>query len=426
MRLITYNHKSFRNSEYFQRLPGKEQQKFDLLTRVFHFKANNYVLDELIDWDHIPDDPMYKLLFSRSSMLSPEDLNLLSTLTEQRDAEVLVSSFVQGLKEKMFPDIKFHQACLPVLNGTPVTGAYRSFKNQLSLFPAPMVRTCHSYCSYCFRWISFDDTEMQNNSAYHDPETPVPYLKAHPEISDVVFTGADPMIINAKILRKYIEPLLEVESVKCISITTKSLAWWPYRYLTDKDAKEILDLFEEINRHGKHLNLLAHFSHPRELGSAAVREAVTKIRQTGTTIRSQAPLVEGINDSPEDWSTLWNQQVNQGIVPFMMFMELDHNKEGCFRVPLARALNVFNEAKTKITGLSVSVLGPVFTNDVIRVVLDGIVEIEGSEYFALKCLQSPFPEMEGQIRLLPYDEHTSKAGDLLALFNDNTELTVAN
>ena len=71
------------------------------------------------------------------------------------------------------------------------------------------------------------------------------YLQIHKEVSDVLFTGGDPMTMNAKMLCAYIEPLLEVkfEHIRTIRIGTKSLAYWPYRFLTDSDSDEIIALF---------------------------------------------------------------------------------------------------------------------------------------------------------------------------------------
>ena len=51
MKFRAYNARSFKKTEYYQRLPIQEQEIFDVLTSVFQFKANNYVLDHLIDWE---------------------------------------------------------------------------------------------------------------------------------------------------------------------------------------------------------------------------------------------------------------------------------------------------------------------------------------------------------------------------------------
>ena len=62
--------------------------------------------------------------------------------------------------------------------------------------------------------------------------------------SDLLFTGGDPMVMTARQLRKYIDPLIggdpELDHLATIRIGSKSLAYWPYRYLTDKDSDDVL------------------------------------------------------------------------------------------------------------------------------------------------------------------------------------------
>jgi L-lysine 2,3-aminomutase len=143
----------------------------------------------------------------------------------------------------------------------------------------------------------------------------------HPQVRDVLFTGGDPMVMSTENVRKYIDPLLydpATSHLNTIRIGTKSLAYWPYRFTHNKDAKELLNYFEQIVRSGKHLSIQAHFTHPRELGTAAVQEAMRLVRMTGAVIRTQAPLIRGINDSAELWSEMWNLQTKLGAIPYYM------------------------------------------------------------------------------------------------------------
>lgn len=419
MKFISYNNTSFKKTEYYQRLPKTEREVFDILSSVFHFKVNTYVLEHLIDWNAVPNDPIYQLIFPRKGMLQPLDYEQLRLLHQSGLPEKELKPFMQRVKQKMYPDVNHATTSLPELNGERIRGMYSNFETIVSLFPDPMAKTCHSYCSYCFRWIMFNNKEAQQNSSYKDPSTPVAYLQAHPEISDVLFTGADPLVLKAETLKKYIDPILDIDSVKVIRISSKSIAWWPYRFTTDADADALLELFEYIQSRGKHLNLCAHFTHVRELENEVVKEAIGRIRATGAIIRCQGPLVKDINDTAEAWSALWNAQIAMGMVPYYMFIEADHNSESCFRIPLAKALQIFQEAQKQTTGLARTVRGPVFMNDLHRTLLDGIVEVDGMKYFALKSLQAP-PNMagEGTIKLVPYSETTMDAGNLVALFSE--------
>lgn len=425
MKFKTYTNTSFKRTRYYNELPLEAREEFDILSSVFHFKANNYVLENLISWENAPNDPMYKLVFPRKEMLSSIDYEFLKELFNNGLKENELDLFVQRVRKKMFPEVRHTPTSIPQLNGQTLRGMYRNFETIISLFPDPMVKTCHAYCSYCFRWIMFNNKEAQENSSYQDPLAPVAFLKAHPEIKDVLFTGADPLVLKAEILKKYIDPILEIESIEVIRISSKSLAWWPYRFTTDNDADSLLELFEYIQSKGKHLNFCAHFTHPRELENEVVKEAIQRIRKTGTVIRCQGPLVKGINDSAEVWNDLWSKQIALGMIPYYMFLEAAHNTENCFRIPLAKALSVFQEAQKHTTGLARTVRGPVFMNDLNRVLLDGTTVLDGKKYFVLKNLQSPPNTLnEGVIKLIPFDEHSKDAGNLFALFDEEELLEI--
>lgn len=418
MHFTPYTSTNLKSTSYWAQLPDSEKETFNILTRCYPFKANNYVLENLIHWENIPEDPMYKLIFPRKEMLSELHYRMLLEMQRAGMDEEFMTQLVGSIKRAMYPEMRHTDHSMPKHKGKWIKGLYSNFGTIISLFPDPMLKTCHSYCSYCFRWNAFGDTEAQKGTTYNDPQTPVPYLRAHPEITDVLFTGADPMVLKADLIRKYVVPILDIPSVQVIRISSKSLAWWPFRFTTDKDADELLRLFEDIQARGKHFNFCAHFTHPRELEHPEVARAVHRIRNTGAIIRTQGPIVAGINDRAEVWRDLWTKQIAMGMVPYYMFIEADHHPESCFRIPLADALRIFQEAQRQCSGLARTVRGPVFMNDLNRVLLDGTTELNGEKYFVLKSLQAPPGlQSEGHIKLIPYCEISKGAGDLFSLFN---------
>ena len=206
-------------------------------------------------------------------------------------------------------------------------------------------QTCHSYCTYCFRWAQFVD-EPELKMASDNVGSLVTYLRAHPEVTSVLITGGDPMIMGEPVLRRYLEPLLDpsLEHLESIRIGTKSLAYWPQRFVTDPDAAATLGLFEEVRAAGRTLAFMAHFSHPRELEPSLVGQAVRRIRDAGAVIRTQAPLIRSINDDPGTWASMWRTQAQLGMVPYYMFVERDTGPQDYFAVPLARAHEIFRDA----------------------------------------------------------------------------------
>ncbi|MTI32498.1 KamA family radical SAM protein [Xanthovirga aplysinae] len=422
MKFKSYNNLSFKKTDYYNRLPPKEKEAFDILSTVFHFKTNNYVLEKLIDWKNVETDSIYRLIFPRKEMLNPADYEQLTLMHKAGISMESLGPFIETIRKKMSPKLKYPEKSIPKLNGLKLQGAWQNFGTIINLYPDPMVKTCHAYCSYCFRWIMFKNTEVQNSNSYSDPNTPVEYIRSHPEITDVLFTGADPLVIKADKIKEYIDPILAIDSVKVIRISTKSLGWWPYRFTTDSDADELLSLFEYIISKGKHLNICAHVTHVKELENEIVQKAIKRIQATGAIIRCQGPIVKGINDTAEDWINLWNKQIQLGLIPYYMFVEAEHNSENCFRIPLAKGLNIFQTAQKQATGLARTVRGPVFMNDHHRILIDGVITIQNEKFFVLKSLQAPpNTKGEGSLKLIPYDENTKDPGDLVALFSEDYE-----
>ncbi len=209
----------------------------------------------------------------------------------------------------------------------------------------------------------------------------VTYLRAHPEVTSVLITGGDPMIMGEPVLRRYLEPLLDpsLEHLESIRIGTKSLAYWPQRFVTDPDATATLRLFEEVRAAGRTLAFMAHFSHPRELEPPVVGEAVRQIRDAGAVIRTQAPLIRSINDDPGTWASMWRTQSQLGMVPYYMFVERDTGPQDYFAVPLARAHEIFRDAYAGVSGLCRTVRGPSMSATPGKVCVDGVAEVDGLE-----------------------------------------------
>jgi len=89
-------------------------------------------------------------------------------------------------------------------------------------------------------------------------------------------------------------------------------------------------------------------------------------------------------------------------------------------------LSIFQEAQKCTTGLARTVRGPVFMNDLNRVLLDGTTTIGDKKFFVLKSLQSPPNTFnEAKIKLIPYDKTSKDAGDLFILFNKKKQYELA-
>jgi KamA family protein len=384
---------------------------------VLPFRTNDYVLESLIDWTAAPDDPIYRLVFPQSDMLSREDVGTIADLLAREAPSREVQAAAHAVRMRLNPHPAGQLALnIPAAENGLVPGVQHKYPETVLIFPK-QGQTCHAYCTYCFRWAQFVD-EPDLKMATDDMASVVAYLRAHPEATSVLITGGDPMIMGSVVLRRYVEPLLNsgLDHLESIRIGTKSLAYWPQRFVTDPDADDTLRLFEEVAATGRNLALMAHFSHPREMEPALVGEAVSRIRSAGGVIRTQAPLIRTINDDPGTWATMWRTQLRMGMVPYYMFVERDTGPQGYFAVPLARAAEIFRDAYSSVSGLCRTVRGPSMSATPGKVCVDGVAEIAGEKVFVLHMIQARDPSLVGRPFFARYDPRAVWLSDLEPAF----------
>ena len=386
---------------------------------VLPFRTNAYVVDELIDWDAAPDDPIYRLVFPQTDMLPDADVQTISSLLAQDAPSGQVRAAAHEVRMRLNPHPAGQLALnIPDIDHEPLPGVQHKYPETVLIFPK-QGQTCHAYCTYCFRWAQFVD-EPDLKMATSGIDRVLEYLRQHPEVTSVLLTGGDPMIMAAPVLRRYIEPLLDpaLAHIESIRIGSKSLAYWPQRFVTDPDADDTLRLFEEVQQAGRTLAFMAHFSHPRELQPALVAEAVRRIRGTGAVIRTQAPLIRSINDDPLTWADMWREQTRTGMIPYYMFVERDTGPQDYFAVPLARAYEVFRDAYASVSGLCRTVRGPSMSATPGKVGVDGVVEIAGQKVFALHLIQARDPRLVGKPFFAQFDPGAVWLSDLRPAFAD--------
>ncbi|WP_217690201.1 MULTISPECIES: KamA family radical SAM protein [unclassified Streptomyces] len=388
---------------------------------VLPFKVNEYVADELIDWSAAPDDPIFRLTFPHRDMLPPDVFDRMAALVDggaPRD-ELRRAAAEAQLELNPHPGGQL-EANVPMLDGRRLDGLQHKYAETVLVFPS-QGQTCHSYCGYCFRWAQFV-SQSELRQALRDPADLTGYLAQHPEVTDVLFTGGDPMIMRTDVVRRWVEPLLadDARAVRTLRFGTKALSYWPARFTTGPDADDLLRLFEQAVAAGRHVAVMAHFSHPRELETDAVREAVARIRSTGAVIRAQAPLVAHVNDDAAAWARMWQQQVELGIVPYYMFVERDTGARNYFGLPLARALEIYTEAISGVSGLARTARGPVMSAGPGKVMIHGTADVGGERAFVLSFLQARRPDWVGRPFFAAWDEQAQWYDDLKPLSASGT------
>jgi KamA family protein len=416
-RFTPYTRQTINQAPEWSKLARDQQEAIDVVGRVLPFRVNPYVLRQLIDWDQVPDDPIYRLTFPHRDMLAASDYAKLRDLIADGNKQLEVDRLIKEIRLCMNP----HPAGqlthnVPYLDDVPLPGMQHKYRETVLFFPSAG-QSCHAYCTFCFRWPQFVGMDEFKFDARKTTQL-VDYLKCHRDVTDVLITGGDPLVMNARSLAEYVKPLLSLDlsHIQNIRIGTKSVAYWPYRFVSDKDCDDLLRVFESVVCSGRNLAIMGHYNHPNELEPEIAQQAVRRIIGTGATVRMQAPLIRHINTDPASWARLWTLGVKLGAVPYYMFIERDTGPSDYFKLPLADAYEIFQRAYRQVSGLARTVRGPSMSAFPGKVVIDGIVEIAGEKVFALQFLQARNPEWVRRPFYAKFDPQATWLDDLMPAF----------
>jgi len=400
-----YSLPNYRDIPQLRKLPEDVLFCMNVVGHVLPFKTNSYVIEQLIDWDNIPDDPMFVLTFPQRGMLLPGHFDEMAwTLKNKTDRHD-----IQATANKIRLQLNPHPAGqrehnVPLLGDQRLHGMQHKYRETILFFPS-QGQTCHAYCTFCFRWPQFVGMH-EFKFAAQEAQSLVQYVKHHPEVMDILFTGGDPMIMRASHLASYIEPLLaaDLPHLQRIRIGTKALSYWPYRFTHDPDAPELLALLKKIVDSGKHLAIMAHFNHPVELSTPSVRDATAKLRAIGAEIRTQSPILTNINDNAGAWATMWTEQVNLGMIPYYMFVVRDTGAQHYFGIPLVRAWEIFRDAYQQTSGLSRTARGPSMSANPGKAQVLGVTQIGSEKVIVMRFLQGRNPDWVQRPFFAKYDD----------------------
>jgi KamA family protein len=410
---------NFRNIPKIKNINQKFVDDIQVVGSVLPFKTNNYVVEKLIDWSNIPNDPMFRLTFPHRQMLSPIHYETMEKVIASGADKQTVREAANEIRMQLNPhpagQLEYN---VPMIEGEKLYGMQHKYRETVLFFPSHG-QTCHAYCTFCFRWPQFVGME-DLKFASKESQLLVNYVREHKEVSDVLFTGGDPLIMKTKHLESYIRPLLDanIENLRHIRIGTKALAYWPYRFLTDDDADDLLRLFEDIKKAGKHLAFMAHYNHPVELEGDAVTKAIKRILETGTVIRTQSPLLRHINDDPKLWAEMWEKQVALGCIPYYMFVARDTGPQHYFSVPLVEAWKLFREAYQSVSGICRTVRGPSMSCLPGKVQLLGVSEIKNEKVMVFRMIQGRNPDWAARPFIAEYNEKAIWYDDLRPAFGE--------
>ncbi|MEE8576382.1 MAG: KamA family radical SAM protein [candidate division Zixibacteria bacterium] len=283
-----------------------EKSRLKEVIRKYPFRANDYYLS-LIDWND-PNDPLRRLIIPHE-----DELLAFGELDPCKEESVTVRKGAQH---------KYGSTVLLLVN-----------------------EACAAFCRYCFRKRLFMN---DNDEAAYDVGPGIEYIRQHPEVSNVLLTGGDPMILPTPKLEKILSALRRIDHVRLIRIGSKVPALNPFRFLNDDHLMEVLQKYSEPDRR---IYMMCHFDHPRELTDEA-REAVDRLLKAGVVCVNQNPIIRGISDNPEVMATLWDELSFMGVPQYYIFQCRPTAGNEPYAVPIVEAYHKIEEAKKYCSGLA--------------------------------------------------------------------------
>ena len=292
--------------EQIPQLSAIERKQLERVNELFIFRSNEYY-QSLIDWND-PDDPIRRIVVPDTQELS--GWGELDASNEEKFTKV------KGLEHK------YTSTALLLVN-----------------------EVCAAYCRFCFRKRLFMD---ENEEVTKDTSEGLEYIREHPEITNVLLTGGDPMIMSTSKLAPIIQQIREIDHVKIIRIGTKIPAFNPYRILNDPSLHEMIRTYSTDE---KKIYIMAHFNHPKELTAVAVK-GLNKLMQSGAIVVNQTPLIKGVNDDPDILAELFNRLSFIGVPPYYVFLCRPTLGNEPFAVPVEKGYKIFEKARSKCSGLA--------------------------------------------------------------------------
>ena len=391
----------------------------EIVALVFPFKVCDYILDH-IDWNNYMTDPLFLLTFPQPEMLKPFEIRLLKVILESGASKEYIAKKVSSIRSTKNPAPANQSSNRPVLFDVEepdvLEGVQHKYK-PIALMFHKNAQTCHAYCTYCFRFNQFTgkDTFVEKEELRTHR-----YLEQHKEITDLLVTGGDPATMKANVWEDILLPLLEprFDHIKAVRMGTKALTYHPYRFLTDSDADDLINLFQKFKRAGKHISIMAHFTHHNELTPVAA-EAIRRLtEEAGCVIRTQAPIMKHINDSPEVWATMWQKQIQLGAVPYYMFIARDTGPQQFFEVPLAKCLDIYQGARKNLSGLGHTARGPSMSCGPGKICVVGKERVANEDVFVLKFLQGRNNDWCDRVFFAKYCEKATWIDQLVPAFGE--------
>jgi lysine 2,3-aminomutase len=220
----------------------------------------------------------------------------------------------------------------------PVEGVVHRYPDRALL---KLLHVCPVYCRFCFR----RETVGPGGASSLSPEAfsgALDYVRAHPEIWEIILTGGDPLAMSPRRLKEVMLALSGIAHVKIVRLHTRVPAVDPSRINAE--------MTDALKAFGRSVYVALHANHARELTPAA-RAACARIVDAGMPMVSQSVLLAGVNDDPDTLADLMRAFVECRIKPYYLHHPDLAPGTSHLRVDIARGREIVAALRGRISGL---------------------------------------------------------------------------
>ncbi len=224
---------------------------------------------------------------------------------------------------------------------TVLTGLQHKYKETVLILAT---NRCAGYCRHCFRKRLVGIPTEETIKIFDEA---VKYVKEHKEVTNVLISGGDPLVLPSEVLENFIAKLSEIPHLRFIRIGSRVPVFYPMRIYEDKKLLEMLKKYSTPNRR---IYLVTHFNHPKEITEES-KKAIDALLDSKVITSNQTVLLKGVNDDPKVLAELMKSLVQIGVVPYYVFQCRPVKRvKSHFQVPLKEGYKIVEGAKRNLDG----------------------------------------------------------------------------
>lgn len=270
-----------------------------------------------------------------------------------------VPKYYLSLINKEDPDDPIRKLCIPSIKETDISGSFDTSGEADNTVVVGLqhkysqtgmllsTNNCAMYCRHCFRKRLVGQNDEEVNKHFGDI---INYINEHKEMTNVLISGGDAFLNSNKKIGNYLKELSTIEHLTYIRFGTRTPVVFPVRIYGDEELLNILEYYNKI----KQIYVVTHFNHPNEITNESAK-AIRELKNRGIVVRNQTVLLKGVNDDSKTLEILMKNLIEIGVVPYYIFQcRPVSGVKNQFQIPIKRACEIIEEAKTHLSGMDKS------------------------------------------------------------------------